>query len=132
MDDVISFPEGLVGLKEYQRFIIKSIPDQEAFLLLQSTEEENFGLIITPPFWFEPDYEFELSDDYVEKLGDDNKEFLEVFVVVTLADAPQNVTVNLLGPIVLNRKTGIGFQVLVPDRGYTAKHKLLSEASVGG
>lgn len=130
MDEVITFPEGLVGLKEYQQFIIKSIPEQEAFLLLQSTEEENFGLVITPPFWFKPDYELELADDYVGKLGD--KEALEVFAVVTLADTPQKVTANLLGPIVLNRKTGIGFQVIVPDRGYTVKHKILSQASVGG
>ncbi|MBU2699148.1 flagellar assembly factor FliW [Sporomusaceae bacterium BoRhaA] len=130
MDDVITFSEGLIGLKEYQQFIIKSIPEQEAFLLLQSTEDENFGLIITPPFWFKRDYEFELSDHYVEQLGD--KESLEVFVVVTLADLPQAVTANLLGPLVMNRKKGIGFQVLVPDRGYTTKYKLLSEASVGG
>lgn len=130
MDDVITFPEGLIGLKEYQRFAIKNIPEQEAFLLLQSIEEENFGLVITPPFWFERDYEFELNDDYVEKLGD--KEALEVFAVVTLADTPQKVTANLLGPLVINRKTGIGFQVLVPDRGYTTKHKILSETSVGG
>jgi flagellar assembly factor FliW len=130
MDKVINFPEGLIGLKEYQQFIIKSIPEQEAFLLLQSTVDENFGLIITPPFWFKRDYEFELSDHYAKQLGDE--EAVEVFAVVTLADTPQDTTANLLGPLVLNRKTGIGFQVLVPDRGYATKHKILSEASIGG
>jgi flagellar assembly factor FliW len=130
MDEVINFPEGLVGLKEYRQFTIKSIPNQEAFLLLQSTEDENFGLVITPPFWFKRDYEFELSDHYVKQLGDE--EAVEVFAVVTLADTPQDTTANLLGPLVMNRKTGIGFQVLVPDRGYVTKHKILSEASIGG
>ncbi len=130
MEQMITFPEGLIGLKDHRRFIIKRIPEQEFFLLLQSVDDEYFGLVVTPPFWFKPDYEFELSDVYEERLGD--KEALEVFVVVTLAAKPQDITANLLGPIVLNRTSGVGFQMIVPDRGYVTQFKLMSSAAVTG
>ncbi len=127
---VVNFPHGLVGLEEYHRFVVEKLPDQEQFWLLRSLDDKNFGLVLTNPFWFKADYEFELPDMCLKQLGD--KRDMRVFVTVTLAAAPQDITVNLLGPIVLNPATSIGFQILVADKGYTTKHKLMSSDPVGG
>jgi flagellar assembly factor FliW len=124
--DVVTFPEGLIGLGAYHRFTIKKIPEQELFLQLQSLDDEYFSLVITSPFWFKPEYEFELPDRCIDQLG--GAELLEVFVVVTLATNPQNISANLLGPLVISKVTGIGFQLLADDHGYTTSHKPLITA----
>lgn len=125
----ISFSQGLIGLENYRRFELQNIPEQEMFFLLRSLDDENFGLVVTSPFWFKQDYEFELPDQYLKQLGDPNH--MQIFVTVNLNPDPKDITANLLGPIVINHLTKIGFQ-LVLDKGYSAKHKILSEPSAGG
>lgn len=116
------FPEGLIGLQEYHNFALCDLPEQEHFKLLQSLDDDTFGLVITSPFWFNPEYSFRVPDGCASKLEDTRK--IDVFVVVTLASNPQDVTVNLLGPIVLNTQAGKGYQVLASDEQYSTRHKL--------
>lgn len=126
----IIFPQGLVGLEDYHNFVISPLPDQELFMFLKSLDEKNFGLVITNPFWFVADYEFELADRYLNELGE-GQEF-QVFVTVTLAPKPEDITVNLVGPLVINRTTGRGVQVLIENKKYTTKYKLMAARPAGG
>lgn len=127
---MIHFPHGLIGIKEYQKFVLKELPGHEHFFLLQSVDDKDFGLVITNPFWFIPEYQFDLDDAYSEQLGD--KTNLEVFVTITLGSTADDITANLMGPVVLNRNVGIGFQVLVSNKNYTTRYKLMSAEPTGG
>lgn len=130
MENIIHFPNGLIGLENYQKFLLKELPDQELFLLLQSVEDDHFGLVVTNPFWFMSDYEFELPDAYAEQMRD--KTNIDVFVTVSVAATPENITANLMGPILINRNTGVGFQILSSDKKYTTQYKLMSAKPAGG
>jgi flagellar assembly factor FliW len=127
---MMHFPHGLIGLEDYKKFFLKELTGHEHFFLLQSVDDEDFGLVITNPFWFIPEYEFDLDDVYLEQLAD--KTNLEVFVTITLGATADKITANLMGPIVLDRKLGIGFQVLVSDKNYTTRYKLMSAQPAGG
>jgi flagellar assembly factor FliW len=124
--EIITFPQGLIGVEEYRKFMLKQVPEENLFQILQSVEEEGFGLIVTSPFWVAPDYCFELPDSYSAQLGD--AQGIEVLVTVTLASDPKDSTVNLLGPLVINRSSGKGFQVLASDRDYSTRHKICQGA----
>lgn len=126
----IHFPKGLIGLENYHDFTLSALPEQTQFWLLQSLEDEHFGLVITNPFWFLPDYEFQLEEGQADQIGE--RSDLEVFVTVNVASTPEKITANLMGPIVLNQHTGIGFQMLVSNKKYTAQYKLMAEKLVGG
>jgi flagellar assembly factor FliW len=128
--NIINFPNGLIGLENYRQFILKELPDQELFLLLQSVEDDHFGLVVTNPFWFMTDYEFELPDAYAERMRD--KTNVDVFVTVSVAATPENITANLMGPILIDRNASVGFQVLSSDKKYTTKYKLMSAKPAGG
>lgn len=128
--EMIHFPHGLIGLEDYKKFVLKELSGHEHFFLLQSVDDKDFGLVITNPFWFIPEYEFDLNDTYLEQLGDKTK--LEVFVTMTLGSTAEKITANLMGPIVVNRNAGIGFQVLVSDKNYTTRYKLMSAQPAGG
>ncbi|MDR3562384.1 MAG: flagellar assembly protein FliW [Negativicutes bacterium] len=124
--EMITFPQGLIGLEEYQKFVLKQVSEESLFQILQSKDEKGFELLVTSPFWVAPDYSFELPDIYSAQLGD--AQGIEVLVTVTLASDPKDCTVNLLGPLVINRKSGKGFQVLASDKVYTTKHKICQSA----
>lgn len=126
----IRFPKGLIGLENYRDFILAELPDQDLFWLLQSVEEEHFGLVVTNPFWFMPEYDFDLTESEIELLGEKNN--LEVFVTVNVASTPEKITANLMGPIVVSRKNGIGFQLVVSNKKYTAQYILMNAQQAGG
>lgn len=130
MDKKIHFPKGLIGLENYRDFTLTELPDQTQFWLLQSLEDEHFGLVITNPFWFMPDYDFELTESEIKQVG--VKENLDVFVTVNVAATPENITANLMGPIIVNQSTGAGFQAVNADKKYTTQYKLMSAKMVGG
>ena len=130
MDKKIHFPKGLIGLENYHNFTIAVLPDQTEFWLLQSLEDEHFGLVLTNPFWFMPNYDLELTESEAEQMG--AKENLDIFVTVNVASTPEGITANLMGPIILNQNTGIGFQMLVSNEKYTTQHKLMSAKLAGG
>ncbi|AIF53657.1 flagellar assembly protein FliW [Pelosinus sp. UFO1] len=126
----IHFPKGLIGLENYRNFSLTELPDQTMFWLLQSLEDEDFGLVVTNPFWFMPDYEFQLDDVQAEQVGDNSN--LGVFVTVNVASTPEKITANLMGPIVVNQNTGIACQVLVSNKNYTLQYNLMAANLAGG
>jgi flagellar assembly factor FliW len=78
------------------------------------------------------DYLVEISDDDAALLGVASADDLLLFNIVNYrAESPDAATVNLIGPILVNRRTRVGRQVVIANYpGYSARHPLLAEASV--
>jgi flagellar assembly factor FliW len=121
----ITFPAGLPGFPNAHRFELAPWgPAGSPFLLLSSTEESDVGFVVVPPWVFYPEYEFELDTGTAERLSLTAAEDAVVFTVVTLRERPEDSTVNLLGPIVVNRFSHEAAQVVLPSAGYSVRAPL--------
>ena len=121
----ITFPAGLPGFPQAHRFELAPWgPAGSPFLLLSSTEEADIGFVVVPPWVFYPEYEFELDTGTAERLALNASEDAVVFVVVTLRERPEDSTLNLLGPIVVNRHSHEAAQVVLPSAGYSVRAPL--------
>jgi ribosomal protein S12 methylthiotransferase len=67
-NDVITFSKGLPGFKDYKKFIIFPVEENEIFNILHSIEDEALGFVVVSPFYSVKDYEFELSDEILKEL----------------------------------------------------------------
>jgi flagellar assembly factor FliW len=76
-----------------------------------------------------PDYQLELGDDDTEALDLATPEDALIYNIVTVHNSPrQYVTANLIGPIVVNRRTRLGRQVILANSDdFSAKHPLIDE-----
>lgn len=127
-DDIITFPEGLVGLSRYKRFILIQHGEDTPFHWLQSVDEPSFALLVIDPWFFRPDYEVVLSDSEVERLQIQEETPKAVFATVTIPPGkPELMTANLLAPLVLNLATRCGRQVILDDERYQTRHPILEE-----
>ena len=125
----IDFPAGLPGFPHTHRFSLAPWgPAGSPFLLLSSVDDPDVGFVVVPPWVFYPDYEFELDNGTAERLRLQQAEDAVVFAVVTLRDDPADSTLNLLGPIVVNRFSHEAAQVVLPSAGYSV-HAPLAVAS---
>ena len=125
----VHFAAGLPGFPEVHRFRLKPWgPPGSPYLLLRALDDPEVGFVVVPPWVFYPDYEFDLDDETAERLGLAVSEDAIVLAVVTLRDRPDEATINLLGPIVVNRHTHAAAQVVLPTAGYSVRAPL---AAVG-
>lgn len=121
----ITFPAGLPGFPHAHRFEVAPWgPAGSPFLLLSSLEDRDIGFVVVPPWVFYPEYDFELDTGTAERLALTTAEDAVVFVVVTLRERPEDSTLNLLGPIVVNRFTHEAAQVVLPSAGYSVRAPL--------
>jgi flagellar assembly factor FliW len=121
----INFPAGLPGFPNAHRFELAPWgPAGSPFLLLSSSDDPDVGFVVVPPWVFYPEYEFELDSGTAERLALSKAEDAVVFAVVTLRDRADESTLNLLGPIVVNRFTHEAAQVVLPSAGYSVRAPL--------
>ena len=110
---VLTFPDGIPGFPSAARWVLTDLVDDGAFQLLQSLDDPDLSMVVGIPWLFFPDYAPDLDDGEVRSLGIDRPEDAVLFCSVTVPEAGDSPTMNLLAPFVVNRHTQAGRQVVV-------------------
>jgi flagellar assembly factor FliW len=84
---------------------------------------DDLAFLVVPPSLVLPDYAPDLSDEDVDFLEIRHPNDALVLNIVTLK-SDGSATVNLKGPIVINRHTMIGKQVVLSQSAYAIKHPI--------
>ncbi|WP_102273790.1 flagellar assembly protein FliW [Cytobacillus massiliigabonensis] len=127
-EKIISFPAGIPGFLEEKEFYL--IPLEEtALVVLQSIHIKEVAFIITDPFSFFPQYEFELPQDLVDTLKVEAEKDVVVFVILTIKDPFHQTTANLQAPIIINQTIKQGKQVILNNTSYTTRHLFIEPLS---
>lgn len=125
-EQIFYFSKGIPGFEEHTEFMMIDLPDAP-FAYLQSVKESQISLLITDPFIFFPNYEFDLSERVVEELNLGSS-FL-IRCIVTLKQDVSQSTINLLAPIVFNLDNHTARQVILHSSEYQSRHLLWSGES---
>lgn len=126
---ILQLPFGLIGLPKLTTFAVSKIKNSWPFMALNWLGDEKMDFVVIDPRGYIPNYDIELTDEDADALRLFSAEDAMVFNIVTIHSmSPQFVTVNLVGPIVVNKHTGIGKQVIVMnwDR-YSSMHPLIDQ-----
>lgn len=115
---VLSFVRPLIGFPGSTRYVLRSLGEAyEPFAALSSMDEDGLGFIVVSPGALFPDYVVEIPDAEVALLGLTGSADAEVLTLVTRRlGAPP--TVNLMGPVVVNRRDQRAMQVVLQDLDY--------------
>lgn len=117
--DVVIFDDAIPGFEELHKYIIIPSGDAELpFHYLQSVEEADLAFIVTDPFLFVENYDFELPDKEADKLGVMSEEDAEKLIVYAIASIPENVdetTINIVAPILINIESKKGLQLVLNE-----------------
>jgi flagellar assembly factor FliW len=125
---VITFPEGLFGFENYRRFVVLCVDEKSPFRWLQSLEEPSLAFVVIEPRHFMVDYTPTIADADVQALALSADTPYLTFVIVTVPPGkPEEMTANLMGPIIINAATRMARQVVVEDDCYSTKHSILQE-----
>lgn len=127
----LDFGKSIYGFEQLSVFKIEVTAPDSSFYLLKSLEDENIGFIVISPFEIDSNYEFKLSEESIKELKVEKAEDVLVFSIVTIQKPFERSTTNLLAPLVLNIKEGIGRQVVLSGVSYAVNSPLLSNGNEG-
>ena len=124
---VIHFPLGLLGFETQQRFLLIDSDEIAPMRWLQSVDEPALAFLVVEPHLFFPDYQVKLSADDRKVLDLGADEDFAVANLVVIPDDPSQMTVNLMGPLVMNADKRLGKQMVLHDSGYSTRQRLLPD-----
>lgn len=133
--NTFTLPGGLIGFEIYREAELLYEPGHLPFLWLKL---RSFGaplhFVVLEPGGIIPGYEPELFDEHARELDlRDGAEAMILNIVTLRRPRPLEATVNLVGPVVVNRRTRLGRQVVISNYSrYSAHHPLLEPAPEPG
>lgn len=127
----IQLPQGLIGFTHYKRAELLYMPDHLPFLWMKLySNVDNLHFIVIEPGGIVPGYEPEIFDLDAEQLDlRDPAEAMILNIVTLKRQNPVEASANLIGPIVVNRRTRIGRQLVISNYSkYSTNHALVENA----
>lgn len=121
---VYRFIEPLFGFPELREYIVLHQESEDIFEYLQAVGEPDLTFIVVDPFTLFPEYEFDLSDVWKERLSIDSAEDIEVKVILTVR-SQSDITANLKAPIIFNTRNKNAVQIVLDNSPYSIQHSLL-------
>jgi flagellar assembly factor FliW len=109
--DIIRLPSGLLGFEHFRAYVLLANPAEEPFLWLQVLDDPRLAFLVVSPHSLLPQYRPDLSDEDVRSLALERPEDATVLSIVTIRGSHE-ATMNLKGPIIVNRRTQVGRQVI--------------------
>jgi len=131
-DDIYLFPSGIPGFEDQKRFIIVQPEANAPFAYLQSMDHADLVLLVTDPFAFYPDYDFEVPEQVIGELEIEASEEVGTWAVVTVPQSMEAATMNLLAPILLNVRSRKGRQTILTNTSYSTKHPMFPFGQASG
>ena len=120
----VRLPMGLLGFEQIKDYLLIVNPAEEPFRWLQVQDNPAIAFVVIEPFIVLADYHPDIPQQDAEFLGLKSPAEALLFNIVTVSGTSR-ATVNLKGPVVINRTTGIGKQVIIANAAdYSIHHAL--------
>jgi len=130
-----ALPGGLIGFESYKEAELLYQPDSLPFLWLKLTgPRDTLHFVVIEPGGIVPGYEPEIFDAHAMDLDlTDAAEAMVLNIVTLRHQSPLEATVNLVGPVIVNRRTRSGRQVVISNYSrYSSHHPLVEKSQAVG
>lgn len=129
-EDILHVPAGLPGFPDEHRFVLIPYAENSPFVYLQSATEDYLAFLMTEPFRFFKDYEFEIDEASMKELEISDEKQIYTYVMVTVPRGnAKAMTANLVAPFIINIKEKRAKQVVLEKSAYHTKHPVFEHAS---
>ncbi len=129
-EDLVSFSDGLIGFGGRQRFVMIEHKPGSPFRWMQSVDDGGLAFLLVDPAEYKGDYA-----PMMPKRAAHNLKMVEdtprlVYTIVTIPQGrPEDMTLNLAAPIVINGDNGEAMQVILEDAEYPVRWRVFAEGT---
>ena len=129
---IVHFAPGIPAFEDEHEFVLIPYDAESPYLFLQSCQTPDLAFLMTSPYLFFKDYEFEIDDATEKKLGLQSPEDVAVYVLLTIPGGSiKDMTANLMAPVIINQNTLDAVQLVLEKSPYQTKHRLFQQDGAG-
>lgn len=123
---IITMPHGMLGFPESRRFVLFRHKEDSPFFWYQSVDEPPLAFVMINPALIVTGYRPDVTDAF-KMMGWQSKDSThELYAVVSIPrNAPEKMTANLIGPILINPGTREAVQMVITNSPYSHRFPLL-------
>lgn len=126
-EKIITFPRGILGFARNKRYILFPHSEGSPFFWLQSLEDGELAFVVMNPRLVKKDYSIDVDENVMKELDVKKEDSLEVVCIVTIPrNDPKGMTINLLGPIIINSQNRNAVQIICDKQSYSHRHPLIT------
>lgn len=129
---IVHFAQGIPAFEDEHEFVLIPYDAESPYLFLQSCQTPDLAFLMTSPYLFFKDYEFEIDDATEKKLRLQSPEDVAVYVLLTIPGGSiKDMTANLMAPVIINQNTLDAVQLVLEKSPYQTKHRLFQQDGAG-
>ena len=121
-DQVIRFDNGLLGFEQLTQFLLMDFEETSPFHWLISIEEPMIAFPLLDPSYVVSSYTIKVNMESTDERLLIHPESNIVYSIVNFAD--RILTINLRGPIIINKSERYGVQLVLNDEKYSFRHQI--------
>lgn len=122
--NTVRFPAGLLGFEQIKEYLMVANPGEQPFVWLKVANDAGLAFVVVDPFIVAPDYRPDIPPADVAFLGLNSAADAMLLAIVTI-QGNGRATMNLKGPVVINRHTHTAKQVIITNAAeYSVQHPL--------
>lgn len=122
----VFFPEGLFAFENYRHFALLPTKSGSTFHWLQSLEEARLAFLITEITGITTQYKPNIGPEFLTLIEAPALDHTEIWGIITVpAGKPEGMTINLQGPVLINRAKKLGGQFVSDDPAHLVRTPLL-------
>lgn len=124
---LLTFPKGLLGFPHLTAFHLFEPTDGYPLKFLQAVEDPEVSFTCIDPASIKPDYVVPLGSEEAEALHLESPEDALILTLVVIPEDPRHMTTNLAGPLVVNVKTRLGYQIVMSSDTFPLRFPILGQ-----
>lgn len=126
-EDVLTFPEGLLGFQDLRQFVLLDDPNDDIFAWLQSCELPSIAFPVLESEIFGHRYTAQLNRTDLETLKLTTEQTPYYLNIITIPDDPTQMTANMKAPIVINVVQRLARQCVLQDNNLAIKEPIFTK-----
>ena len=128
--DIAVFMDGLLGFENLKRYVFVEKKESAPFVWFHCVDDKKTSFVAINPYLFFPDYKVQIQKEDHQALGITKvQDVILLTLVVVPASWPEDVSTNLLAPILINKNNLKSKQIILHNSGYSTKHFLMKQGS---
>lgn len=117
--------QGLLGFESVLHYELSAYDQETPFYWLRASSDPELAFLVMEPGLLLDDYAFDLPDEEARALDIQSPDEVLVLVILTVPEDPLQMSANLLGPLVFNRRTHLGRQLILDAQRYPLRFPVL-------
>lgn len=127
-EKIITMTSPFLGFPDSRRFILIPHGEDTPFMWLQSLDDPQLAFVVMPALILVPDYQPVLPVQTRQELKAGAEDELNILLLLTIPhNNPQNMTANLLGPLMINPAQRLAKQLILDPNIWDPRWPVFSD-----